>query len=76
MDQLRAMRVFVRVIDEAGTITQGQEFTADFRLSANNPRGSSQEELTLTLPRDGSYSIAIGLKPTPEELNYNRTRTQ
>ena len=67
---------FVRVLDSGRNVVQSQEFTADFRLSAANPRGSSQEELTLTLPREGSYSIAIGLKPTPEELNYNRTRTQ
>jgi hypothetical protein len=67
---------FVRVLDTGRNVVQSQEFTADFRLSAANPRGSSQEELTLTLPREGSYSIAIGLKPTPEELNYNRTRTQ
>ena len=65
---------FVRVLDTGRNVVQSQEFTADFRLSAANPRGSSQEELTLTLPRDGSFSIAIGLKPTPEELNYNRTR--
>jgi hypothetical protein len=65
---------FVRVLDSGRNVVQSQEFNADFRLSAANPRGSSQEELTLTLPRDGSYSVAIGLKPTPEELNYNRTR--
>jgi hypothetical protein len=65
---------FVRVLDTNRNVVQSQEFSADFRLSAANPRGSSQEELTLTLPRDASYSIAIGLKPTPEELNYNRTR--
>jgi hypothetical protein len=65
---------FVRVLDTGRNVVQSQEFTADFRLSAANPRGSSQEELTLTLPRDGSFSVAIGLKPTPEELNYNRTR--
>jgi hypothetical protein len=67
---------FVRVLDGAGTVVQGQEFTADFRLSANNPRGSSQEELSLSLSRDGAYRIAIGLKPTPEELNYNRRGRQ
>ena len=63
---------FVRVIDANRTVVQGQDFLADFRLSARNPRATSQEELTLALPRDGSYGIAIGLKPTPEELNYNR----
>ncbi len=67
---------FVRVIDASGAIVQGQEFTADFRLSTANPRGSSREELSLSLPRDGSYRIAIGLKPTAEELNYNRRSRQ
>jgi hypothetical protein len=65
---------FVRVLDTGRNVVQSQEFNADFRLSAANPRGASQEELTLTLPRDGSYSIAVGLKPTPDELNYNRSR--
>ncbi|MFO1159294.1 MAG: hypothetical protein U1E60_10685 [Reyranellaceae bacterium] len=64
---------FVRVLDASGAVTQGQEFNADFRLNASNPRGASQEELTLRLPNDGgSYRIAVGLKPTAEELNYNR----
>ena len=64
-------------VDESNNVVQSQEFTADFRLSASNPRGSSQEELTLTLPYSGAYRIAVGLKPTPEELNYNRRgRTQ
>jgi hypothetical protein len=67
---------FVRVINASGSIVQGQEFTADFRLSSANPRGASREELTLTLPRDGSYRIAVGLKPTIEELNYNRRGRQ
>jgi hypothetical protein len=67
---------FVRVIDASGAIVQGQEFTADFRLSASNPRGTSQEELSLSVPLDGSYRIAIGLKPTAEELNYNRRGRQ
>ena len=59
---------------------QGQEFTADFRLSPANPRGASQEELSLRLPYNqisdlAGYRIAIGLKPTQEELNYNRSGT-
>ena len=66
---------FVRVLDGSGAVVQGQEFTADFKLSAANPRGSSAEELALSLPlASGGYRIAIGLKPTPEELNYNRSR--
>ena len=68
---------FVRVLDASGNVVQGQEFTADFRLSTGSPRGSSQEELSLSVPRDGGgYRIAIGLKPTPEELNYNRRGRQ
>ena len=67
---------FVRVIGDNGAIVQGQESTADFRLSAASPRGSSQEELSLFLPQGSSFRIAIGLKPTAEELNYNRRGRQ
>jgi hypothetical protein len=67
---------FVRVLDSANNVVQSQEFNADFRLTSGSPRGSSQEELTLTLPLDGGYRIAVGLKPTPEELNYNRRGRQ
>jgi hypothetical protein len=68
---------FVRVLDANGAVVQGQEFTADFRLSAANPRGSSREELSLALPASaGGYRIAVGLKPTPEELNFNRRGRQ
>ena len=68
---------FVRVIGASGEVLQGQDFTADFKLSSANPRGQSQEELTLTLPFSqisqlGSYRIAVGLKPSMEELEYNR----
>jgi hypothetical protein len=71
---------FVRVINNSGGVIQGQEFTADFRLTSGNPRGASQEELTLRLPYNqisdlAGYRIAIGLKPTQEELNYNRQAT-
>ena len=38
---------FVRVLDAGNNVVQGQEFNADFRLTSGNPRGSSQEELTL-----------------------------
>jgi hypothetical protein len=68
---------FVRVIGPSGAVVQGQDFNADFKLSASNPRGASQEELTVRLPFQkpsdlGGYKIAIGLKPTMEELEYNR----
>jgi hypothetical protein len=68
---------FVRVINASGAVVQSQEFTADFKLSGANPRGSSQEELVLRLPYSqitdlGGYRIAIGLRPTREELDYTR----
>ncbi len=68
---------FVRVINARGAVVQGQEFTADFRLTAASPRGASQEELALRLPYGkisdlAGYRIAIGLKPTHAELDYNR----
>lgn len=68
---------FVRVINAGGGVVQGQEFTADFRLTSAAPRGTSQEELALALPYRqisdlAGYRIAIGLKPTREELDYNR----
>jgi hypothetical protein len=68
---------FVRVVDASGGVVQGQDFTADFKLSAANPRGESREELSLRLPFTqvndiGGYRIAVGLKPSQEELNYNR----
>ena len=68
---------FVRVVDANGGVREGRDFNADFKLSTARPRGQSIEELTLTLPFGnrsdlGAYRIAVGLKPTPEELQYNR----
>jgi hypothetical protein len=72
---------FVRVLGSSGQVVQGQDFTADFKLSSANPRGRSQEEFTLTLPFSqvsqlASYRIAVGLKPSMEELDYNRRAGQ
>jgi hypothetical protein len=72
---------FVRVIDGTGAVVQGRDFNAGFKLSTANPRGASLEELTLTLyyskPADlGAYRVAVGLKPTQEELQYNRRGEQ
>jgi hypothetical protein len=68
---------FVRVIGPSGSVVQGQDFTATYRLSSANPRGASDEELTLRLPFNspsdlGGYRVAFGLKPTMSELDYNR----
>jgi hypothetical protein len=68
---------FVRVIGSQGTVVQGQDFIADYKLTAGNPRSGSQEELSLTLPYSkladlNGYRIAVGLKPTQAELEYNR----
>jgi hypothetical protein len=67
---------FVRVLDSANNVVQSQDFNADFRLTSSSPRGSSQEELTFSVPRSGGYRIAVGLRPTMEELNYNRRGLQ
>ena len=67
---------FVRVLDSGNNVVQSQDFNADFRLTSGNPRGSSQEELTFVVPVEGGYRIAVGLRPTPEELNYNRRGRQ
>jgi hypothetical protein len=67
---------FVRVLDSGNNVVQSQDFNADFRLTSGNPRGSSQEELTFVVPADGGYRIAVGLRPTMEELNYNRRGRQ
>jgi len=74
---LSSVPYFVRVIDGSGAVVQGQDFAATFRLSTAHPRGASLEQLSLTLfynrPSDlGAYRVAVGLKPTPEELQYNR----
>jgi hypothetical protein len=71
---------FVRVVDQSGTVVQGQDFLADYKLSTANPRASTQEELTLRLPFQqitdvAAYRVAVGLKPTPQELEYNRRAT-
>jgi hypothetical protein len=68
---------FVRVLDANGTVVQGSDQLADYKLSAASPRGLSQEEMAVTLPFSnlsdlGGYRIAVGLKPTPQELDYNR----
>ena len=67
---------FVRVLDSGNNVVQSQDFSAEFRLTSGNPRGSSQEELTFVVPVEGGYRIAVGLRPTPEELNYNRRGRQ
>ncbi|HYC65887.1 MAG TPA: hypothetical protein VEC14_14250 [Reyranellaceae bacterium] len=72
---------FVRILDGRGAVVQGQDFVADYRLSATNPRAGSLEELTLRLPfreisEIAAYRVAVGLKPTPQELQYNRRAAQ
>ena len=52
-------------------------FLAYFKLSAANPRGASQEELALHVPFQSvtdvaAYRIAVGLKPSQQELEFNR----
>ncbi len=68
---------FVRVIDGNGGVVQGSDQYADYKISAASPRGLSQEEMAVTLPFSnltdlGGYRIAVGLKPSQQELEYNR----
>jgi hypothetical protein len=68
---------FVRVLDGANSVIVGKDELADYKISATSPRGMSDETVAVTLPfaetRDlGAYRIAVGLKPTQQELDYNR----
>jgi hypothetical protein len=68
---------FVRVLDASGNVIQGTDELADYKISAASPRGMTDETVAVTLPftevRDlGAYKIAVGLKPTTQELDYNR----
>lgn len=68
---------FVRILKGSGQVVQGQDFDASFKLSQANPRGMSDEKLVLNLPYNrvsdlGAYRVAVGLMPTPQELEYNR----
>ncbi|WP_428671733.1 hypothetical protein [Reyranella sp.] len=69
---------FVRVLDGNGAVVQGSDQLADYKISAASPRGLSQEEMAVTLPFAnvsdlGGYRIAVGLKPSQQELDYNRS---
>ena len=68
---------FVRVLGPGDTVVQGSDQLADYKISQTSPRGVSEETMAVTLPftelRElGGYRIAVGLKPTPQELDYNR----
>ncbi|MCW5745933.1 MAG: hypothetical protein KIT36_07020 [Alphaproteobacteria bacterium] len=68
---------FVRLIDPSGRVVQGRNFAADYKFAGNRTRAGSSEQLTLTIPLaegqyGGGYTVAVGLLPTPEELEYNR----
>jgi hypothetical protein len=68
---------FVRVIDSNGAVVVGRDELADYKLSAGSPRGMSREELGIKIPFSqvadiSAYRIAVGLKPTPDELEFNR----
>lgn len=68
---------FVRLLDPAGTVVQGRNFTADYRFVGNRNREASSEQIAVNIPlaegqAGGAYTIAVGLLPTAEELDYNR----
>ena len=71
---------FVRVLDSNGAVVVGRDELADYKLSAASPRGMSREELGIRIPFSqvadiAGYRIAVGLKPTAEELDFNRRAT-
>ena len=71
---------FVRVIDGSGRVVVGRDEYADYKISATKPRDGSTETMAVTLPFAnladlGGYRIAVGLKPTQQELDYNRRAT-
>lgn len=68
---------FVRLLDRSGAVTQGRNFSADYTFAGNRSRTGSSEQIALTLPladnqAGGDFTVAVGLLPTPEELEYNR----
>ena len=68
---------FVRVIDANGNVVVGRDELADYKIGPTSPRGVSEEEMSVELPFAnvsdlGGYRIAVGLKPTQDELDYNR----
>jgi hypothetical protein len=76
-DRAANVGYFVRIMDPAGTIVQGRNFAADYRFSGNRTRQGSAEQIALNIPlaqgvAGGAYTIAVGLLPTPEELEFNR----
>lgn len=76
-DQSANVGYFVRLLDPAGSIVQGRNFAADYRFVGNRSREGSSEQIALSIPlaegqSGGGYVVAVGLLPTPEELDYNR----
>ena len=68
---------FVRLLDAYGNIVQGANFNADYRFSGNRTREASSEQIAVNIPlaegqAGGAFVLAVGLLPTPEELDYNR----
>jgi hypothetical protein len=68
---------FVRVLDAGGGVLVGKDELADYKISATSPRGMSDETVAVSLPFSevrelGGYRIAVGLKPSQQELDYNR----
>ena len=68
---------FVRVLDSRGAVVKGTDELADYKISPTSPRGMTDETVAVTLPFSelrelGGYRIAVGLKPSQQELDYNR----
>jgi hypothetical protein len=68
---------FVRLIDPSGAVVQGRNFSADYKFAGNRKRAGSSEVISLMIPlaegqESGAFTVAVGLLPTQEELDYNR----
>jgi hypothetical protein len=72
---------FIAIGDPSRTILAKEVFSSTVTYQPNLPRAYNTEETeeTIPLPKGRSaekYGIIVGLQLSPEELEYNRARTQ
>jgi hypothetical protein len=72
---------FIAIGDPSRTILAKEVFSSTVTFQPNLPRAYNTEETeeTIPLPKGRSaerYGIIVGLQLSPEELEYNRARTQ
>jgi hypothetical protein len=72
---------FIAIGDPQRNVLAKEVFSSTVTFLPNQPRAASTEETeeTIPLPKGRSaekYGIVVGLQLSPEELEYNRDRTQ